>query len=595
MADPTAPVFGSQVAPTMLAGQQLAQSAAVLGGQRAPTSSGLPQAVGTGGGPVSVSTGALWRIVEIPIRGRTINDADGVPTDFSLGDGKIYHFADPALADAWKFEARRLVNDTARLAQLNAPLDRNNKTLKYAQLAYVFEITRALAEYYNACGIVWWNDPVARRLYRKWISGPPDKSNGADAMREQFGQRTPYAKWTHGNRVLEWWESNEEYPYAGPSRGAIVRGARDKFLRHYPRPTDAPKHPLKFAQSCGLWVSSTSVNESYIVARDVINRPFALMGFGATCGMAPREVDGYKREVLVKCQGLAFDKAFDGVGKEFDKPYTGAGIGPLEIVGQNDAFVWDDWRSTYFDVEPDILSNEINTTSPLKIAAPLRDYLPWLKEWVDALGGRPPQATILDSRTFVAWQNIKSADLVGGVEAYIRQLGAKEPEIQAMRNATDPGLQTAAVSVAALGAASASLTAGWGALIGGAAAATITLVDMVTPGTVRDFKKDDLGRFKPIIERAQTSGDPTRNTKPGYNVPSPPGFVRTAEDVQRAAARSPILDLIEGQTPPPAPPPAPGATPGNVPPDQASSSTAAYVVGGALAAVGALLLLNQGK
>src|SRR6185295_11033048 len=162
---------------------------------------------------------------EIPIVPRDLKDTFGHsvnPYPLEIG-GTLFQWADPVRAYGWFRYAQQLLNDQARLAALDAPVNTSDKDANRKQasdqLHYVAEVLGAIMRGYNLLNILWWNDPDARRLYRSYVSGAP-LTAGASAANIYAEQNDYHPQWYTASNAL---------PFAR-SGGSILQNVASKAL-----------------------------------------------------------------------------------------------------------------------------------------------------------------------------------------------------------------------------------------------------------------------------------------------------------------------------------------------------------------------------
>lgn len=466
----------------------------------------------------------------------------------------IFAWADVPLAQGWIARGQALLNDYGRLNPLNDVAGMGD-ALSVRQTEFVFDVAEAVANAYNALNICWHNDPAARRVYRAWFSGPPTLSNRQYAL---FGAYPNYGD--------SWYTAQldgrvADLPVLGQSRaaslGRLARDAIELFQAFAPTAVggDVRRRTLELFMDVGFTLT-VPVNRAGGLLRDAPDPRTAslLVAYDAAVMNAPFVFGSNGRCPTLPAFPTCLADAPRGVGV---------------LPGTRERVSYPDWRVFYFDAA--------FAAVPLKVAPPLASYLGYLAALLDVLASRPPEQIILESRAYVIYQNAQMVAASGGVAASAIAAAAQtNATAESGRHQTDVGVQTAATSVTALltvtgGALAAT---GIGALpgavlgvIGGAVALGNTLYQRLHE-TAPPLYKDDLGRWKPLLERGWLAGDPSDgsvNNRPDMvELRDPPGWTRP-----RSFTLSTILAGLGLTTTPsetPGTTPAPDATaPGSIP------------------------------
>jgi hypothetical protein len=401
----------------------------------------------------------------------------------------IVHWAAPARAKAWWEYANALLSDTTRIQQLNAggwalinTTDKDaNRSHATLQFQYVTNIVRAIADGYNCLNLVWHNDPIARSLYRKWISGPP-KQNVGVTSRSVFGEAEDYnSAWYSKNALLPKLASDSGIlqQKAMPDHGKAGRvgdffdiSAMLVLARQSPL---VPNVPVEYAPA---------VYNAAMVRSGVRQNCPAEVGFPWTqqceAGKQEKGLRSSNADVADSIVGGFQFHAFLPDGTELPEGF-------------------DDWRASY-RITGAFSANPVAT-------APLFDYLAYLREWVQLLLTRSPWQTIQDTRQFVIYENLQTLGVNGG-DAALAKIAGSSADILRQQKTSDTGLTAVATAVALAGAAVGTVTSGVGALVGGAISSVILLADAASTHTVEGHGRDDLGRYKLLLERGWLSGTP---------------------------------------------------------------------------------------
>lgn len=427
------------------------------------------------------------------------------PSEYPLPIGsRMLHWADVARARGWFLEALRLLNlgdgddnDKKRLAALYAPVNTTDKNANNRQatqqFAYVNEILGAIAHGYNLLNIVWENDPVARQAYREHLAGPP-KFNGPSAA-GVFEKDQDYNP--------EWYTHDEWYAHAqntSPLQKAAIQVAKGK-------PGD------RFAPSALLTLASMDplpTNAPVALAHRVYNAPAVTSLFLQNCPSGPVYKDVTTVD-FTRSIDFPWSKRCESGAKGFA---FGQGYQPIKAIMPDGTTLpegFDDWRAAY---------TGLFYQGDAGITAPLNEYMAWLRGWVSSLISRSPLQIIQDARAYTAWQNARTLQVNGSALQQIADLGST---LSQQQHAPDQGLEITAGALAVAGAV-ASSAGGVGAIVGlvaGAAAAVIKITDAVITKATKGIGRDDLGRYKPQLERAWLSGTPD-TVDPSIGAPSLP-------------------------------------------------------------------------
>lgn len=445
-----------------------------------------------------------WRLLKFPVEGRPVLYFDGSEElkpaqDFQpSGVFEIAHWADTDMARAWFVRARDLLDDEGRRAALDAPpnftdLARNQEQAQ-AQIAYLVEIATAMAKGYDALNVFAMADPLNRFAYQRWVSGPAFGEDYSEQLNYWFSKVLNFGAGSSSTRLYgRWFYPNEVYPIFGdsmakPPAGIIPAMARGVFKERYPRRDTASTHPNQFAGSIGFVLEPDPSQEHnprtpVQYARFARNKVWTDFRRTITANRAP---------------GVTYGTGFMPDGTRL----------PGHSAFDRDAGFWD-WRAVFFDeASATAWGGESDTRVKLGLIGPARAYLDYLSQVVDACLTRTPQQIIEDTRKFVLWCNAQQVSRNSGVEStFLSQAAGVQGNIEQQLAAPDPGLQAAAAVAQSIGSALGPVTLGIGALVGGSVSAIIKVVDLLTPAMIRGIGRDDLGRYKPLVERGWLSGD----------------------------------------------------------------------------------------
>lgn len=454
-------------------------------------------------------TAQFCRLQIVVEGGRLFQGLDGkeIPaSEYPLPIGStMLHWADVARARGWFAEALRLFSlgnggpdDLKRQAVLYAPVNTTDKNANNRQaneqFQYVSDILNAIAHGYNLLNVTWHNDPVARQAYRAWLAGPP-KFSGQSAS-GVFAADQDYNP--------QWYTDDEWFAHA--QNTSILQKVAIQAAKGSPGNKFLPSALLALAS-----MDSLPSNAPVALSKRVYNAPAITSLFLQTCPVGSVYKDAttvdFTRTIdfpwSKRCESGANGFAFN------------QGYQPIKAImpdGTELPVGFDDWRAAY--------AGQFYQGSDAGITAPLVEYIPWLRDWVNSLVARNPLQIIQDARAYTAWQNART--LAANTSA-LQQIGDLGGTINQQEHAPDQGWEIAAGTLAVAGAV-ASAAGGVGAIAGlvaGAAAAVIKVTDAaVTKGT-KNIGRDDLGRYKPQLERAWLSGDPS-TTDPSVGAPSLP-------------------------------------------------------------------------
>lgn len=422
------------------------------------------------------------------------------------------------------------------------------------------DVLTSIASGFNALNIVWFNDPDTRRIYRKWIAGPPYAPNNS-AGENLFSKDVNY---TH-----DWWYIAGQYfpiisdggnsiaPNDG--RGGIIpQQARALFLRYYPRSQYARGHKNFFIQAVGLTLSipatiadrATHNTIDLEVQNNVENDPFIV---------------AYKRSVCplpydwgAPCGSGLLSVADPNIGGEAIYLPTGQHDDTSRFPAQQIYVLpYSDWRTMFIGTTNEVAGTELDPGQILLLYPSMQSYLPWLLEWATSLVARTPTQIIQDSRAYVIFENMMQAQFNGGLESFLSFAMNQPSYLVQQRTATRPEVEAAAQAAFAIGGALAAETYGISALVGGAVGAGLMIGDRLVTNTIKSSYRDDIGRFKPALERAWLSvaSNPPivtgiQSSPPFMTVPAPPGYTPPLQTM--ITATSPVSVVRFGPPPQPA-------------------------------------------
>lgn len=451
----------------------------------------------------------------------------------------IAHWANKPRACSWFQQAQNWLRDYPSLEQCDAPrvwssvpsrddMARNEEQSR-KQIDFVFRVVNAIAQGYNALNLVAMNDPMVRRAYHKWISGPPEGDTVPEQLLSWFEPASSFGGGVttsaQGRRYGRWFFPNEKNPIFGGTvkrnatilrttgarspAGMIPLHARVEFQRLYP---NAGTHPSEFVITVKIPLKRQPRAEE----------PPNTIAEYQTFTRNEAEVNPVRSPATASFFGN-----------------TGRGFMPdsseLPALPGNSTVFWD-WRATFFDTT--VLGQE-GSDIKLGLVAPMRAYLDYLAEIVEAAMSRSMDQIILDTRVYVGWLN--TAQILYGYrrnsEAFIGAVQRTEGDALRQQLEGNQDLRTASRLVGGLGAGIATVLAptGPGALVGG----VIGLISGVASGVMNAVAGawkadvvgkgvDDMGRWKPVLQRGYLSGDVNvalsePSVGDGGRVPTPPG------------------------------------------------------------------------
>lgn len=365
---------------------------------------------------------------------------------------------------------------------------------------YLADLFGAIMNYYNSVNMPWYMHNTARMLYRQYMAGTPWNYGGGPAI-ALFSDTQCYGRYDrHDPKVYtgSWYRPDSRLPRATEFYGSLPQQARELFLANYDHGRDhALPHPTDFA----AWFT---------------------LDLQRADGEPPADDHDKSR--------AAYYRTVKNVVVPSIAPLGAAKrVGP---PGANTSFVGWDWWS--YDVQPEVLGNEVNTTGPLRASTPARAYLAWAQAWVTALMRQSPADVMTEVIAYTAYCNFKQALVIGNgsAEAFIGRALGVDGRLIAEQNRPDQGLQVAATAIAGVSAALTAVPVAGPviAVLGGAVAAGIKLFDLSQTHAPTSVFFDDLGRPKPTIERntlAGYTGNADADSVAELYVPDPPATGRT--------------------------------------------------------------------
>ena len=429
------------------------------------------------------------------------------PVPSVRGQAIIRHWMDAALATGWIRAARTYLN---------------------ADNGGVARALRAIMMVYNALNIPWQTDPAARGLWRQYVAGPP-QINGSTTTNAEFGNANYNDGWFSSTK------NNSQWPGWGcasggcvparsrpaPGRSDLGAGSlTDQEFQLASRVPDFGQPITKVPNTGGNYVELAPTAWPFINIYpnnvDSSGNPIAedLSGNPVTEVQAASDQfnDSVTEGFIDERQGPPRSNFLLQPGGAFREANNPAGPNVTENVTDTAQFSFDNPTFGY-----------------KRIGFPQDVYVPWIDAWITALNTRTPQTIVAQARTYTAYLNNEGANYWGGATAFVTGVinlpatWSGQEQTGALQN----GLMAAATAAAGIGAALAGPTFGISAIIGGAASLGL----MVAKAVVRNgtnIPRDDLGRWKPYLERGWLSGNPGDATggQPIITVPGPDGWTR---------------------------------------------------------------------
>lgn len=391
----------------------------------------------------------------------------------------FYHWADLPKATGWFRQASLM------LTQLN---DVNGRSFQ-EQKQWMMGLLTSLMNGYNALNIPWATDPEARRLYRQYLAGRPD-TDTVSARESDFGDAQPYGG-------TGWYQGLIRDPRE--SSGSIIQATKQLFHQYYPGHDVQGHHPLEY--------------NLYLTPTIVAIQPRGQRVPGPTFG---ENEDVYAQNLLVTTRDWANAAVWSGV------PLGGATCVDIRD-GLNHCGPYSSQRS-WFDFKFDTAIDLFNDGTPLIIQPPLVYFYPWLSEWIRSVNDRGTREIVSCARAYAIWRNREEVHSLGDPSGpfFAQTVAGTQSNVTAQLGQQSPAASIAAATVAAVGAAFTGVTFGISALIGGVAAATITVANSLGAfhGDIVGHGRNDLGWYKPVFERAWLSGDPSARKPDGTPDPA---------------------------------------------------------------------------
>ncbi len=444
-----------------------------------------------------VPTFGQWRLETIPAQVRGLTDEAAVgSTPIPDVTVPVAHWCDLIRAMAWFRYARALLD----------AFPRQTFTRDVPVIFYLNLVVMAIANGYNCLNICWYLDPAARRLYRAYLAGPPRSAYGAPAA--EYGDHTDYSDaWYntddgkyHAQQDLLSPKPDQRMPYsAGLFYGSIPAAAQARYLATNPGRLGLTTH---FAPTLGMYLAPPLGAPP--------SRPGLRACYQTECINVPGM--GYQPP---NAPGPYVATRLQGDGPFPSNPDCRLPDGATCAEAYPDGSTQPD--AQYFNGD--------------EFTAPARAYLAWLDAWLAAVLARTMEQVVLDARYYTVFVNAKQAAQIG--PAFLHDAGVTDAYADQQQHAADPGWRTVGSTAQAIGGALAPWTFGISAIIGGLVNVGVALGDGLATHDVNDVYRDDLGRFKPTVERGWLGGtgpgDPSSAGAPGFTVldapPLPGGTV----------------------------------------------------------------------
>lgn len=427
-----------------------------------------------------------------------------------LRSGVINQWMDADLATACFTEARRLADIAVSVAN---DKDRSKDPIGADALKQsMFWIMMG----YNALNVPWYMDPEARKLFRQFVAGPPQEYAGFTATSEFVGRFNYNNQWFVPGRI----DPGFSQSVVSQQMQALIRSVpelNDPNTMQVPTlwpitvvPTDlggpglAVKNPWDVSLSLGG--GGTPNNPADPTYADYIENFFVWNGFQDEQNFSlirpPMSCGATSEDCMTRDWQMP-----SGPNITNNQPFNGVTNGS--------------WRT---------FSWQNNPFNPKLISTPLIFYVPWIDAWASSVTNRAPQQIVIAARLYTVYVNSSRAAISGGSAAFVNQVVAIPGlENQLATTGTEQdSLRIAAAAVAGVGAAFAGVTYGISAVIGGAVALGLTVAGASIRNTP-NIARDDLGRFKPIIDRGWLAGNPAVPGdlgRPPLAIPAPKGWVR---------------------------------------------------------------------
>ena len=438
-------------------------------------------------------------------------DAAACATNSETHTPGLWAWYDGALARAWFRRANTLARDRDAIAKLStgpwnpALVPDGYKMLarQYLQNKYVFDIVEAVSNGYDALNVPQYMHQRSREMYWTYMSGPPGGTGGAAMF-------NPVQNWTGEEFGWGWYMAHRTLPIiTDRSRGIIPRMSRSLFLQRmsgaYAGVFGVTRRN-EFMQTVGIGISIPGYNrlpqhkidelqtaketDFWYYNRSIRNKPFVLAQ-----NMSDAFCSQPGRDPLAYPFNCSWTPATEGWIVANEASHLGAPESPIGAPPMAD-----DWRMFRGDFGPTAVPDP-----EMRVSMGSYHYLTWLAEWSGMLVQLTPEEIILSVREFATYMNFKTLNADSSANTSVIS------EWQQMQRG-DPTLQAIGSTAAALGAALSGVTYGISAVVGAAIAATISIYDSLPNANKITAARDDLGRYKSVIDRAWLAGNPGYDT-----------------------------------------------------------------------------------
>lgn len=459
--------------------------------------------------PLPTTPEVPFQVITIPIVSRPFVVPSATPPVYPLVVGRSFQqYMAPSDAMGWFTQAAAMLTDS-EIARVNALSPQE-------QFDHIDAVMTAIERGANNLNVFIWSDPVSRACYRKWLSGPPVAlENIFDPRLSYGGDRSGGSGFGSGFEV-GWYVPNSNLPVIDDSdtTGLIPKAARAKFRNAIRGVTN----PNQFVPTIGFDLSTVH-GEAPSNGNDEITREL-LVGLQTNVINRHWVIQGALDSDCVA--GFAYPRVCQYV------PGRVVGVGGFKDNARVQGDDWNRW-DTFFAQAP-----AIGYAGTLICAEGPYSYLPFLRELVAGFLSRTPAQIAQDTRAFITYQNAEGVRANGGPAAFLAaSTGASGDVLTQMvqTNAAAQGSSTAAIAVG-----TALVAAGGYAAVAGLIVMAVgyfaQIADRLIAKDVTGHGKDDLGRFKPVLERFVLSGDATEvpPVPPGFPALSAPaGTVQTSE------------------------------------------------------------------
>lgn len=428
----------------------------------------------------------------------------------------------------------------------------------------------ALMQGYNALNIPWYMDPAARALWRTYMAGPPETQGGTGAG---SWQDAVYGNYNYNS---SWFVNAQNIPAFSAGQIPTLTYA---LMRNVPElmaeSSVSPNNPW-FVPS--VWPTIVVPFYGRITSEQNINPVYepVIVNYVSMGGLALPTLISGTTIVVAQVQGAlqilsniwavptsvfriylnpASGSVVNNAGSTFGNNPNAwnlaeqNGLYTVAFPGNPNTWVQQYGYPSYLVGDPQVgqfLSNAsgtwltfsfsaTNSGSPSGlltssfISPPHAYYIPWIRDWVASVLSRSVDQIAVAGRLYAVYCNMmgySQQSWPGGFVAAATQLPANT------LSAPTPvrqELQTGATTALGLGGALAVPTYGISLLVGAGIAGGL----MYAASTYQqdpNATRDDLGRYKPVLERGALSGQinqaPLPSKSPNTIIAAPQGWVR---------------------------------------------------------------------